>query len=96
MDKYNHPLILSCLGENVGESLKTLVFTAIERALSDHYEIMSLHWDTLERKWFGGVNHFCVKVHQYGWNYDDDTRRLHQMFMSIVNPVVDKRLEDYL
>ena len=96
MDKYSHPLLLSYVGQGMALHYKIGVFNAIGKSLVNHYEIMSLRWDTLERKWFGEQNNFCLKVHQYGWDHDDDTRRLRQMFMSVFTPVFDKRLEDYL
>ena len=96
MDKFNHPLIVSYLGKSAPQRSRERVLSEIAAALADQKEIMALHWTTLEAAWFGKGTGVCCRVWGDGWDYDDDTRKLRRMFESVVQPFVDKNLEDYL
>lgn len=96
MDKFNHPLILSYVEQYLPKSYQETVFNEIVAALADQKEIMSLHWTTLEKAWFGKATGVCCRVWGDGWDYDENTRKLRRMFESVVQPFVDKNLEDYL
>lgn len=96
MDKFNHPLILSYVEQHEFQRSRERVLSEIVAALSDQKEIMSLHWTTLEKAWFGKATGMCCRVWGDGWDYDENTRKLRRMFESVVQPFVDKNLEDYL
>lgn len=96
MDKFNHPLILSYVEQYLPKSYQKTVFNEIVAALADQKEIMSLHWTTLEKAWFGEATGVCCRVWGDGWDYDENTRKLRRMFENVVQPFVDKNLEDYL
>lgn len=96
MDKFNHPLILSYVGEHELQRSRERVFNEIVAALSDQEGIMALHWTTLEKAWFGEATGVCCRVWSDGWDYDENTRKLRRMFENVVQPFVDKNLEDYL
>lgn len=71
------------------------VKSLVVQALKDHRKIMNLTWRVLK-------DHCGLPggdlVHQFGWDFNEDTRRMKEVFEAVVSftGFDDKELEDYL
>ena len=73
-----------------------------ERSLEDRLWCMSVSWHQI---WKAGqtlnydfdLGNACHKAYDNGWEHDEETRKLKQLFQQLVCPQpLDKKLEDYL
>ena len=98
-----HPMIINYVkGQTLGletraelEEWYIYVKNLVRHALKDHRKIMNLTWRTL--------NEYCDLpggdlVHQFGWDYNEETRRMKAVFESALSftGFENKKLEDYL
>ena len=73
------------------------VFESLQKALKNRKELMFITWWKLSLAVGSYVGQACSKTYCYGWEYDEETRKLRSLFEGLVKPINEEiRLEDWM
>jgi len=73
------------------------VVKGFQEALEDPDKIMYIPWARLSLDVGSDVKEACSKTYNYGWEHDEETKKLRSLFKSLVKPINEEiRLEDWM